>query len=157
LLIRVMIAAAALSACTTNDTPAAIELTHDACAALALVSTAPSAFQTSGMEGGQQLWRDRGAPAIGRRAGATVEVRFDDAAGPFFGFYDDHEGVIYINDGIANEQTLQIVIAHELGHAFGLQHVSPDERVSVMNPGNLTVAPNESDQRAIEALWGACQ
>jgi predicted Zn-dependent protease len=48
------------------------------------------------------------------------------------------------------------VIAHELGHAFGLVHVSPDTRPSVMNPGNTTVAPNDGDRAALEALWGTC-
>jgi hypothetical protein len=26
----------------------------------------------------------------------------------------------------------------------------------VMNQGNLTIPPNESDQAALEALWGPC-
>lgn len=83
-----------------------------------------------------------------------MEVRFDEAAPPFHGLYDDSEGVIYINRGIIDERTLSIVIAHELGHAFGLLHV--DDRESVMNPGNLDTPPNAADQAAIEALWGAC-
>jgi hypothetical protein len=151
-----MTAAAVLAACATDEAPTAIERTHDACAALALVATEPSEVQSRGMDGAQELWRDRGAPALGLRAGATLEVRFQDAGGPFFGLYDDHESVIYINNSIANERTLSIVIAHELGHAFGLLHVEPDDRVSVMNPGNLDTPPNADDQRAIEALWGAC-
>ena len=152
-----MLAAAAVSACATDEAPTAIERTHDACAALALIASEPTALQNSGMGGAQALWRDRGAPALGLRAGATLEVRFQDASGPFFGLYDDHESVIYINNSIESERALSIVIAHELGHAFGLLHVPSSERVSVMNPGNLETPPSEEDQRAIEALWGACE
>lgn len=151
-----MFVALAVSACTSEDSSYVIERTHDACAPLALVSEAASSLQLEGMQAGQDLWVDRGAPALGRRAGATLEVRFEEAAGAFHGFYDDHEAIIYINDGIANREALAIVVAHELGHAFGLLHVPASERPSIMNPGNLTTPPTVEDQRAIEALWGAC-
>ena len=146
-----------LAGCTTDDDTVTIERTVDACSPLALVSAAPTEIQLAGMHGAQDLWRDRGAPALGRRAGSTMEVRFGDASLAFRGLYDDKEGVIYINDGLVDEQTLKIVIAHELGHAFGLPHVSADERPSVMNHGNLTVPPTAEDQAEIEALWGICQ
>jgi len=107
------------------------------------------------MSDAQALWRDRGAPSVGLRADTTVNVVFEEAASAFHGLYDDSAGVIYINTEITDPKVLPIVIAHELGHAFGLPHVTG--RASVMNPGNLTIAPNESDQAALEALWGNCQ
>jgi hypothetical protein len=143
----------ALAACNAESS-ATIGLTHDACAPLALVSAAASTQQQTGMQAGQSLWRDRGAPALGLRAGAILEVRFESAAGAFHGLYDDNEGVIYINSQLTNDSMLAVVIAHELGHAFGLPHVK--DRVSVMNPGNLTIAPNADDERELGRLWGSC-
>jgi hypothetical protein len=145
-----------VAACTSGDGLVTIEHTVDACAPLALVTAAPTDLQRAGIEGAHMLWRYRGAPALGRRAGATMEVRFEDAAPPFRGLYDDREGVIYINTSIEVESALSIVIAHELGHAFGLAHVPASERSSVMNPGNLTTPPNTGDQGAIESVWGVC-
>lgn len=137
---------------TDGDTT--IDIQHDACAPLALVSMNASDAQHVGMTDAQALWRDRGAPSLGLRAGSTLEVRFDDAAAAFRGHYDDETSVIFINNQIQDNDVLAVVIAHELGHAFGLQHITGRE--SVMNPGNLRITPNAEDQRAIEALWGAC-
>jgi hypothetical protein len=144
----------ALAACG-GPADSTIDLTHDPCAPLALVSANASEIQTSGIEAAQDLWRDHGAPSIGLRAGATVEVKFETAAGAFHGLYDDQAGMIYINNDLVDEPTLSIVIAHELGHAFGLFHI--DDRPSVMNAGNLTITPNDADREALQALWGHCE
>ena len=141
----------ALAACGGTSDPT-IDVTHDPCAPLALVSAAPTAAQQAGLADAQTLWRDHGAPAIGLRAGATLEVKFDDAAPAFHGLYSD--GLIYINRDITDRSTLSIVIAHELGHAFGLLHISG--RDSVMNAGNLSIVPNDADREALSALWGTC-
>ena len=148
-----MFAITALTACSGGG-DSTIDLTHDACAPLALVSAAPSELQLGGMQDGQALWRDRGAPALGLRAGATLEVRFEAAAANFHGLYDDEQGVIYVNTAIGERDVLAIVIAHELGHAFGLPHVT--DRVSIMNPGNRSTPPTADDQLALAALWGDC-
>jgi hypothetical protein len=143
-----------LAACGgTTDTT--IANTHDACAPLALVSTTANDAQLEGMRAAEALWRDHGAPAMGLRSDATVEVRFEAAAPPFHGIYEDKAGVIYINSDLV-EPELSIVIAHEVGHVFGLVHVPVDERVSLMNPGNLTSPPTAEDQAALAALWGTC-
>ncbi len=149
--------AALLGACVSNEGPTTIELTHDACAPLSLVADAPTELQSAALQGGQDLWIDRGAPALGRRAGATLEVRFESASPAIRGLYDDHEGVIYINSELTDPRVLSIVIAHELGHAFGLVHVPASDRASLMNPGNTSTPPTADDQAEIEALWGTCQ
>ena len=145
----------ALAACAAQSNEP-IQNTHDACAPLALVSSTATQLQLDGLEAAQALWRDRGVPALGLRAGATLEVKFEDAAPVFHGLYNDNEGVIYINNDLTDPRTLSIVIAHETGHALGLQHVPKSERISVMNPGNLDTPPTAADQAAIVALWGDC-
>lgn len=142
--------------CTGGGGDTTIDLTHDACAPLALVTAAAATeLQLAGIADAQALWRDRGAPALGLRAGATLEVRFERAAGNFYGLYDDESGLIFINQQITDPSVLSIVIAHELGHAFGLPHVT--DRISLMNPGNRDTPPTDEDQRALAALWGECQ
>ena len=143
----------ALAACST-ESGATIEHAHDACAPLALISTTATTQQLDGMQAAQALWRERGAPALGLRAGSTLEVRFESASGAFHGLYDDANRVIFINSEISNDSILAIVIAHELGHAFGLPHNS--DRDSLMNPGNLTITPTLDDQQALARLWGTC-
>lgn len=151
-----VLAITALAACgaSADDT---IDNTYDACAPLALVSADATEVQLAGMRGAEALWREHGAPSLGLRAGATLEVRFEPAAAPFHGVYDDEHGVIYINDDLADVTTLSIVIAHEVGHAFGLVHVPASQRPSLMNPGNLSTPPTAEDQAALAAIWGSCE
>ena len=89
--------------------------------------------------------------------GATIDIEFADAAAAFHGVYDPATDRVLINRDLTDPTTLAIVVAHELGHAFGLVHVSPAARLSLMNPGNLATTPTDADQQAVEALWGRCR
>jgi hypothetical protein len=134
---------------------------HDVCAPIALTVSQPTDVQRAGIDGALVLWRDHGAGTLsmvdGIAAGtASIELRFQEAALPFHGLYDDETGVVYINRRIEDLTPLSIVIAHELGHAFGLPHVDFAERSSLMNPGNLVTPPTDADRAAVEALWGRC-
>jgi hypothetical protein len=143
--------------CAGSSGGTTIATTFDPCDPPSVVAQAgASDAQNAGIAGALALWRAHGAPLLGTSATGTIEVRFQHAAPLFRGFYDDHAGVIYINDDLSDPQTLAIVVAHELGHAFGLYHISPDVRPSVMNPGNVTVTPTDEDQRTLEASWGVC-
>lgn len=125
---------------------------------------AATAVEREGIAGAIALWRDRGVTAFGAVAdpapavpgAASLEIRFDAAGAAFHGVYQPGDNRVVINRDIADAGTLAIVIAHELGHAFGLAHVAPDARTSLMNPDNLITPPTDADQRALEALWGRC-
>jgi hypothetical protein len=91
---------------------------------------------------------DPGAPRL--------PIRFEPAANLFFGFYDDEVGVVFINDSLEPAGARTATVAHELGHAFGLFHVDPAERASVMNAGNQEQLPTEQDVKQLRSLWGDC-
>jgi hypothetical protein len=90
------------------------------------------------------MWTAVGVTTLVRAPDPEITVAFDAAAPAEFGLYLD--GIAYINEALDPDQTA-IVIAHELGHAFGLVHTSA--RPSVMNPGNLSIAPTADDRAAI--------
>lgn len=94
--------------------------------------------------------------ASGSKDVPRLVLHFEDAASIFHGVYDDERGVIFINADLDGNE-LVITAAHELGHAFGLTHVAPNTRRSVMNPNNLTVSPTSEDVAKLHALWGTCE
>ena len=132
-------------------------MTFDPCHPPSVVSDAGATqVQLAGIAAAEALWQTHGAPELGSGTNGTLDIHFQVAAPPFHGVYDDQAAVIYINNDLTDVTTLSIVIAHEIGHAFGLQHVSSDVRPSLMNPGNMTVTPTAEDEHTLEALWGVC-
>ena len=133
----------------------------DACAPTEIVlpeSLAPAV--ASAIADGVRFWSEPLSMPWTTTAAATtgassIPLRFIDT-GLFYGRYDDLAPAIILSSGVTDPARLSIVVAHEVGHALGLYHRSPDARVSVMNPGNVNVAPNAEDLAEITAIWGAC-
>lgn len=135
------------------STPGDTTPTHvfDPCSPLQLVTSTATDAQLAAIDEATASWA---MPGVGRAATApeTLSVVFVTAAPAVYGEYAD---AIYINSDLASDQAAT-VIAHELGHAFGLVHVPAAQRKSVMNPGNLSVSPTADDHLAVEAIWGSC-
>ncbi len=153
---------AVVTACGGAD-PGDGYLARDPCTPLAITTVDPatSAAQRDGTTAALALWRGRGvtafdpSPAAFDPAGA-IEIRFTDAAATFHGVYDPDHAQVLVNRDLVDPQMIAIVVAHELGHVFGLGHVAPEARRSLMNPGNLVTPPTEDDQRTLEIRWGRC-
>ncbi len=158
------LAAAALG-CAAAPAAGGPAVTVDPFAPVALVADADAtADQLAGVAAGAALWNASAAadlstasPAAGD-AGATpaLPIHFQVAAAPFHGLYDGPHGQIYINEDLTGE-ALAVTVAHEVGHAFGLVHIDPAQRASLMNPGNLTVLPTPDDVATLAGIWGRCR
>jgi Matrixin len=136
------VVASLLAACAEPAAPPP----HDACAPLALAGDDES------IAAAEALWNAAGIATIGELGGDVLPVIFTSRAAP--DEYGAYEGsAIYISTAVEGDART-IVVAHELGHAIGLVHVS--DRPSVMNPGNQTIAPGSDDVAAAIALWGTC-
>jgi hypothetical protein len=157
-----VVALGAALACTgacTSPSDTVLDVVFDVCEPFVVNAPEASAVQREGIERALELWRDRGVEGASTTLAEgvpVVEVRFADASPAFHGVYEDEVGVIYINSRLGDPETLAVVMSHELGHAFGLWHVSDADRHSVMNPGNLDVTATLDDGLALTALWGAC-
>jgi hypothetical protein len=151
-------------------------LTFNACARLDVgVAPALSAEQMQGVTDAMAMWNQAAGTALGPMTmlpgassttaeGVTnavtptpmVPLTFQVAAPPFHGLYDDRAGRIFVNQDLTDLGPLHITIAHEIGHAFGLPHVSPSVRLSLMNSGNTTIGVTPEDVDAVAAIWGRC-
>lgn len=153
------VAVVCTGACSDVEPDRVLDVVFDVCEPFVVSAPDADTVQRAGIERALELWREQGVAAgtMTPRDGAPVlEVRFADASPVFHGIYEDEEGVVYINRRLDDLEPLTIVVSHELGHAFGLWHVSSDERDSVMNPGNLDIAPTNDDGLALTELWGPC-
>src|SRR6185295_15472158 len=87
----------------------------------------------------------------------ALSIQFPTSGADFFyGVYDYQVPRVLVNHTIDDDAERKIVIAHELGHVFGLIHVSSSDRESVMNSPNLTVPVNAGDAGDLAARWGRC-
>jgi hypothetical protein len=146
-----------------GDPPHGTHLTFDACAPLVVVPEPTiTAEQSQGLADGIALWNSRAATRISGAlpavddAPAQVPLRFQAAAPPFHGLYDDQAGIVFINQDVTDRHALAVTIAHELGHVFGLPHVATSVRASLMNAGNMTVEPTPADVATLADRWGPC-
>ena len=159
-----MLSLALVGGCAGGPVDTTLDIVSDVCEPTAIIAPADATHgQLASIDGAIAMWVDLGFDRVARLDGAArtdgqhIEVVFDDAAEFFHGLYDDEHGVVYINRALSDDHQRTVTVAHELGHAFGLLHIAPATRTSVMNPDNLTTPPTDADQRALEAMWGNCR
>ena len=160
--VTMALAVALVIGCAPGPAATGAAVTFDPCTPVALVPDATATeAQLAGVAAGAALWNSSAASDLlpgnsaGGGSGPTLPIHFQVAGAPFHGLYDGPSGQIYINDDLTGEE-LAITIAHEIGHSFGLVHVSSNERASLMNPANLTVLPTTADVATLAGLWGRC-
>jgi hypothetical protein len=148
-----------LAACASNapDDNVAFEHVFDACTPLAIYAPAASDAQRASIVTAGELWAAVGviAASDGDAGSGGVTILFEPSTPSSFGYYDDSASTIYVAEALADRERA-IVIAHELGHAFGLIHVPVAERISVMNAGNLDADPTIADRDTVAARWTDC-
>jgi hypothetical protein len=147
--------------CGGGGAPSGPAVVFDACQPLALAADpAATAAETAGVAAGIALWNLAAgthltlAPGADPVSAPTLPIHFQPAAPPFHGLYDAPDAQIFINDDLTDHQ-LAVTVAHEVGHSFGLVHVT--DQPSVMNPANLMIEPQAVDISTLVTRWGPCQ
>lgn len=135
-------------------------IAFDPCTTTVVGARVTAGDQLASVDDALAMWRADGITGLVRAdaqdAAPDVAIEFRAGAPAVYGFYDDATGTVYVNEALTDRGKRAITIAHELGHALGLVHVSADTRASIMNPGNLTVMPTAGDVAALTTLWGRC-
>jgi hypothetical protein len=150
----------AYAACSSSSDATTAAIHFDVCAPILVDAPEATADQLASLDDAIAMWNAQGAAQLARAGTghtADVTLRFQRAAGNIFGLYDDAAAVIYVNLVLTDEEQRAVTIAHELGHAFGLEHVPSTARASVMNPGNLVHVPDPADAATLRTLWGSCR
>ena len=149
-----------MGGCAAETNDPTLQHVLDVCESVALLPGPDAAAdEVASLDSAIEMWNRLGQSSLSRADGGAalgliLEVRFESAAPFFHGVYDDESGVVFINHQLRDHHQRSVTIAHELGHAFGLLHIT--SRSSVMNPQNLAVEPTEEDAGDLVALWGDC-
>jgi hypothetical protein len=133
-----------------------LQIVYDPCGGLGVRALAETTSpELAGVAAGLALWNATSSVQLHLDdADTSVPVRFADAPDPMHGVYDDRAGEVVINQRLVpTPDPMAITVAHELGHAMGLLHVPLSERPSLMNPGNVTLAPTAADVDSLWAVW----
>ena len=146
--------------CSADTDDRVLDITYDPCDVRVLTDGDATDEELQNLDAAFELWNRSGGFRLQRSEPGSSQpqpliVHFRSSLGPFHGYYDDEVGEISIHRGL-QDRAEAVTIAHELGHAFGLWHVKPSARRSVMNPGNTTFTPTERDVDSVRALWGTC-
>jgi hypothetical protein len=162
--ITLALLAAVAFGCAAGEAPSGPAVTFNPCASVTLAPDAnATAVELAGIAAAVALWNQSAASALAMTNPAnadgapapTLPIHFQTAAAPIHGLYDAPDGQVFINDDLSGAE-LAITLAHEIGHSFGLVHIPPDVRPSLMNPGNLTVSITPEDIATLAGLWGRC-
>lgn len=145
-------------ACTSNQD---IETVYDPCSPLMIaVDPELDAVAAASVEAATQIWGrvlpTRMSVGAGSQAAEVLPIRFESGDSFYRAVYWDTVGMISISRDRLDPKDYALAIAHEMGHAFGLLHVSEGERRSIMNVGNLEVTPTADDVAEVHALWATC-
>ncbi|HTR49766.1 MAG TPA: matrixin family metalloprotease [Kofleriaceae bacterium] len=143
-----------VAACTSSSSIDTADVTvYDACEPVALDTSALTMAQLASVQDAIAAWNAVGvtAPVVGA-ATPVLPIEFLPSGPGSYGLYDGD--IVYISSDLSDPHQREVVIAHELGHALGLVHVSASTRSSVMNPGNLGTVPTADDAAAVAARWG---
>jgi len=141
-------------ACSSSDE---VDTVYNPCAPLTIaLGPDATAAEVNGVEGAILLWSDVLPVQItigsGERAADVLPIHFESDV-PYRAMYWDSIGVISVSRDRLEPAEYPLAIAHEMGHAFGLLHVTPEERPSVMNVGNVEIAPTPEDAAGVHACW----
>lgn len=151
---------AVLASACTGSAGGPIDLVFDPCTARVAVADDASPEEIASVDAALAEWTALAGLGLARAdtsADGAVTIRFEPTVPALHGVYDDTDGSILINRSIDDARSREIVIMHELGHAFGLVHVPLEIEASLMNPANTMVPPSAEDVERLRALWGLCE
>jgi len=155
------------TACTSGGDNDTAETVFDPCSPLQIaLSSSVTDAERAGVDAAIAAWNARLPTQIAASADEALyrqTPRADDVLpiefATKFGLraaYFDKTGVIIVSSELLAPEEFGVAIAHEMGHAFGLPHVDPSVRPSVMNVGNTTLAPTVEDATEVATLWPSC-
>jgi predicted Zn-dependent protease len=126
--LRVAIVACVVAACGSG--PSGPALTFDPCQPVVLAAPSVTADQRASIDDAIELWSAAGVTTLSVGDGPQLTVEFKSAAAVVYGYYDDTTATVYVNTEVTDAGQRAIVLAHELGHALGLDHV--DDAAAIM-------------------------
>jgi hypothetical protein len=148
-----------VGACGGSAPDTTIDVTFDPCSAAIVTAGDCTQDELDSVDAGLAIWNDAASLQLAHDVGAeppALLIRFQDAYPAIRGVYDDERGIAFVNRQLSDPYARAVTVAHEVGHAFGLTHVDPNERASLMNPGNIEILPTADDVVRLQALWGDC-